>query len=66
METIADIEYNNFTNAMDRLISLNYSYKSKNFIDKFTKPLMDQTLQLQIPKPQFDEQGRQYITTYGA
>ena len=65
LEKVADIEYNNFTNAMDRLVSLPYSYKSKEFIDRFTKPLMDQSKQMEVPKPQIDDKGRQFITTYG-
>ncbi|XP_037942873.1 28S ribosomal protein S9, mitochondrial [Teleopsis dalmanni] len=64
VETIADIEYNNFTNVMNRLVTLPFSYKSKSFIDKYLKPLMDQTIQLEAPKPRIDEKGRQYITTY--
>ncbi|EDW15331.1 28S ribosomal protein S9, mitochondrial [Drosophila mojavensis] len=64
VEHIADIEYQNFTNAMDRLISLPYSYKSKAFIERYLKPLIDQSKQLEVPKPKIDEQGRQYITTY--
>lgn len=64
VERIADLEYQNFTNAMDRLISLPYSYKSKAFIERYLKPLIDQSKQLEVPKPKIDEQGRQYITTY--
>ncbi|XP_017874459.1 PREDICTED: 28S ribosomal protein S9, mitochondrial [Drosophila arizonae] len=64
VEHIADIEYQNFTNAMDRLISLPYSYKSKAFIERYLKPLIDQSKQLEVPKPKIDDQGRQYITTY--
>ncbi|EDW81380.1 uncharacterized protein Dwil_GK11052 [Drosophila willistoni] len=64
VESIADIEYSNFVNSMERLIALPYAYKSKEFIERFLKPLMDQSKQLEIPKPRIDEQGRQYITTY--
>lgn len=64
VEMIADIEYNNFVNAMDRLVAHPYSYKRKEFIYKFTKPLLDQSKQPEVPKPQIDEQGRQFITTY--
>ncbi|TDG51920.1 hypothetical protein AWZ03_001590 [Drosophila navojoa] len=64
VEHIADLEYQNFTNAMDRLISLPYSYKSKAFIERYLKPLIDQSKQLEVPKPKIDDQGRQYITTY--
>ncbi|BFF89489.1 28S ribosomal protein S9 mitochondrial [Drosophila madeirensis] len=64
VESIADIEFTNFSNTMDRLIASPYSYKSKAFIERYLKPLMDQSKQLEIPKPKIDEQGRQYITTY--
>ncbi|XP_036326355.1 28S ribosomal protein S9, mitochondrial-like [Rhagoletis pomonella] len=64
VEHINDLEYTNFTNAMDRLVSLPFSYKSRDFINKFAKPLLDQTKQLEIPKPQFDADGRQFVTTY--
>lgn len=65
VEKISDIEYNSFITSMERLVAHPYSYKCKDFIDKYTKPLMDKSSQLEIPKPQIDEQGRQYITTYG-
>ncbi|XP_055921116.1 28S ribosomal protein S9, mitochondrial [Eupeodes corollae] len=64
VEMIADIEYNNFVNAMDRFVAHPYSYKRKDFIYKFTKPLLDQSKQPETPKPKIDEQGRQFITTY--
>ncbi|XP_062126350.1 small ribosomal subunit protein uS9m isoform X2 [Drosophila sulfurigaster albostrigata] len=64
VEQIADIEYQNFCSSMDRLIASPYAYKSKAFIERFLKPLMDQSKQLEVPKPKIDEQGRQYVTTY--
>ncbi|XP_030563642.1 28S ribosomal protein S9, mitochondrial [Drosophila novamexicana] len=64
VEHIADIEYQNFTSAMERLILSPYAYKSKAFIERFLKPLIDQSKQLEVPKPKIDEQGRQYVTTY--
>nr|XP_014098407.1 28S ribosomal protein S9, mitochondrial isoform X2 [Bactrocera oleae] len=64
VEQINELEYTNFTNAMDRLVSLPFSYKSRDFINKFAKPLLDQTKQLEIPKPQFDAEGRQFVTIY--
>lgn len=64
VEHIADIEYQNFSSSMDRLIASPYAYKSKAFIERFLKPLIDQSKQLEVPKPKIDEQGRQYITTY--
>ncbi|XP_037730833.1 28S ribosomal protein S9, mitochondrial [Drosophila subpulchrella] len=64
VESIADIEYSNFTKSMERLIASPYAYKSKAFIERFLKPLMDQSKQLEVPKPKIDGEGRQYITTY--
>jgi len=64
VESIADIEYSNFTKSMERLIASPYAYKSKTFIERFLKPLMDQSKQLEVPKPKIDGEGRQYITTY--
>lgn len=65
VEKISDIEYNSFLSSMERLVSHPYSYKCKVFIDKYTKPLMDKSSQLEVPRPQIDEEGRQFITTYG-
>lgn len=65
VEAIADIEYNNFVNAMDRLVALPYSYKSKDFVMAYRKPLMTQMNMYDVLKPQFDKQGRQFVTTYG-
>lgn len=65
VEEIADIEYTNFVNAMNRLVALPYSYKTKEFIDKYRKPLITQTNTYDVLKPQYDEQGRAFVTTYG-
>uniref|UniRef100_A0A1B0BY70 28S ribosomal protein S9, mitochondrial n=1 Tax=Glossina palpalis gambiensis TaxID=67801 RepID=A0A1B0BY70_9MUSC len=64
VERLADIEYDNFVNVMNRLIAHPFSYKCKAFIDEHTRPLMTQSAQVEIPKPQIDADGRQYITTY--
>lgn len=65
MEEIADIEYGNFLTALNRLVALPYSYKSKDFIDKYRKPLMTQSTTNEVLKPQYDVQGRMFVTTYG-
>lgn len=65
VEEIANIEYENFVNAMSRLASLPYSYRIKEFIDRFRKPLMAQTTTYDIPKVQYDKDGRSFITIYG-
>lgn len=65
VETIRDIEYNNFVNAMNRLAAHPYSYRVKDFIDKYRRPLVNQTVTMEIPKPQVDQDGRRFITVYG-
>lgn len=65
VETIEDIEYDNFVNAMTRLSSLPFSYRVKEFIYTYRKPLIADSTSNEIPKPNYDEQGRMVITTYG-
>lgn len=65
VEVIRDIEYNNFVAAMDRLASHPYSYRVREFVEKYRKPLMSQTTTLDIPKLQVDKDGRDFITVYG-
>lgn len=64
-EPIQDIEHANFVNAMERLTRHPYSYRLKDFIDQYRRPLLNQTVTLEIPKPQIDEDGRSFITVYG-
>lgn len=64
VEKLSDLEYDNFKVVMDRLVSLPYSYRYKEFIDKFRKPLATQKFALEIPKPSYDDDGRAYVTTY--
>lgn len=65
VETIEDIEYDNFVNAMTRLSSLPYSYRVKDFIYTYRKPLIADSNSNEIPQPHYDEKGRQVVTTYG-
>jgi small subunit ribosomal protein S9 len=65
VENIRDIEYNNFVAAMTRLANAPFSYRSKEFIDQYRRPLMDQNITIDIPKPQVDQDGRNFITVYG-
>lgn len=60
-----DKEYESFISAMERLTSLPYSYRVKDFIMKYTAPLMKTIKASEVPKLQYDEQGRSYITVYG-
>lgn len=65
VETLAETEYSNFVSAMERLCNLPYSYRVKDFIFTYLKPLMSQTKDFEIPKLQYDSDGRAFITTYG-
>lgn len=65
VEVISDKEYGNFINTMERLCSLPYAIRAKDFIFKYRSPLLSPTTTLEIPKPQYDTDGRAYITTYG-
>ncbi|XP_068620083.1 small ribosomal subunit protein uS9m [Battus philenor] len=64
VEKLTDLEYENFKLVMERLVSLPYSYKYKDFIEKYRKTLMSQKFALEIPKPKYDEEGRAFVTTY--
>ncbi|GBP07898.1 28S ribosomal protein S9, mitochondrial [Eumeta japonica] len=64
VEKVSDLKYNNFIGAMDRLVALPYSYRHKEFIEKYRKSLSSQRFALEIPKPNYDENGRAYVTTY--
>lgn len=65
MEIISDKEYDNFINSMERLCSLPFAYKAKDFIFKYRSPLMKQSSSAEVPKPHVDSDGRSYVTTYG-
>nr|XP_021190472.2 28S ribosomal protein S9, mitochondrial [Helicoverpa armigera] len=64
VETITDLEYNNFKLVMERLASLPHAYRFKDFIEKFRNPIASQKFALEIPKPSYDSDGRAFITTY--
>lgn len=65
VEVISEKEYNNFISTMERLCSLPYAIRAKDFIFKYRSPLLSATATSEIPKPQYDADGRAYITTYG-
>lgn len=64
VENLVDLEYENFIKVMERLVSLPYSYRSNEFVEKFRKPLASQRFALEIPKPNYDDEGRAFVTTY--
>lgn len=65
VETITHVEYNNFVNAMERLATSPYSYRYKEFIEKYRKALSSSKAIQDIPTPDIDDQGRSYVTIYG-
>lgn len=65
VETIGELEYRNFITAIERLCLLPYSYRIKDFILKYRKPLLMQTNTYEIATPKYDADGRMYVTTYG-
>ncbi|RZC43283.1 28S ribosomal protein S9, mitochondrial [Asbolus verrucosus] len=64
VEGIGDKDYEAFIATMERLCDLPYSYRSKDFIFKYRKPLMSHEQTYQAPRPQYDADGRAFITTY--
>lgn len=65
VENINDIDYQNFIAALERLLSLPYSYKVKDFIMKYRQELLVQKNKYVVAKPETDANGTQYVTTYG-
>ncbi|XP_031348367.1 28S ribosomal protein S9, mitochondrial-like [Photinus pyralis] len=64
MEEISDKQYEAFAITMERLCHFPYSYRFKDFILSYRKLLMRQSESHEIPKLQYDKDGRAYITTY--
>lgn len=64
VETITDRDYDGFLSVMERLSKLPYSYRVKDFIMEYRKPLMNQTRAYEAIKPQVGEDGRQFVTVY--
>ncbi|XP_066250226.1 small ribosomal subunit protein uS9m [Euwallacea similis] len=64
VEPLSDKEYDSFVNVMERLVSLPYSYKYKDFISKYRKPLVNQSKTSIAIKPQVGEDGREFVTVY--
>ncbi len=65
VESIGDSDYRNFVVAIERLCLLPYSYRIKDFIMKYRKPLLTQTSASEVAQPKYDADGRMYVTTYG-
>lgn len=65
VEKIQDKEYDNFIKAIEKLSSMPFSYRVKDFVMGFCTPLISQLRNTEIPKPMYDSEGRAYVTTYG-
>lgn len=65
VESLSDRDYDSFVNVMDRLSSLPYSYRVKDFIMEYRKVLMSHSKTYDAIKPQISEDGRQFVTVYG-
>lgn len=65
VETIDKVEYSNFVGALDRLANHPYSYRHKEFILKYRRPLSTSKSIEDIPKPGIDKDGKSVVTTYG-
>ncbi|XP_058060157.1 small ribosomal subunit protein uS9m [Anopheles bellator] len=64
VETITDTEYDNYVNAMNRLVSHPLSEHAKSFVFQYRKPLISKIENDTIAAPQEDSDGRQFVTIY--
>ncbi|XP_063225673.1 small ribosomal subunit protein uS9m [Bacillus rossius redtenbacheri] len=62
IEQVSERAYKNFVTVMERLCEHPYAYRVKDFIEKYRKPLISQATTLDIPKPQYDADGRSFVT----
>ncbi|XP_067013102.2 small ribosomal subunit protein uS9m isoform X2 [Anabrus simplex] len=62
VERLHDADYKNFLSVMDRLASHPYAHRAKDFILAYRKHLIAQTAIQDIPKPEYDAQGRAFVT----
>jgi len=65
IETVKDKHYDQFLMCMERLAVHPYSSKEKEFILKFSVPLVAQTLTMEIPQLKYDENKRPYMDATG-
>ena len=59
------IQVNELTEALERLLENEFSYKAKDFIFKFRKPIGAIQAVKDPLEPQFDETGRSYVEYLG-
>ncbi|XP_045462681.1 28S ribosomal protein S9, mitochondrial [Harmonia axyridis] len=64
LETLSDRDYEQFLNAIEALCKLPYASNVKDFIFKYLRPLMNTSKTIEAPKPNYDQDGRAYVTVY--
>jgi len=64
-EQITERQVNELTEALERLLENEFSYKAKDFIFKFRKPIGAIQAVEDPLEPQFDETGRSYVEYLG-
>lgn len=65
IETIKDVQYDEFLAVMQRLLNHPYSYECKDFIMQNRRNLIVKQKGREIIEPKIGEDGRKYVTTYG-
>ncbi|KAF7268558.1 hypothetical protein GWI33_018311 [Rhynchophorus ferrugineus] len=64
VESLTLRDYETFINTLERLSELPYSYREKDFVLRYCKPLLNQTKTFEAIQPQVDSDGRQVVTVY--
>ncbi|XP_042222270.1 28S ribosomal protein S9, mitochondrial-like [Homarus americanus] len=65
LEKLKDSHYEFFIKSMNRLVDHPYSYRAKDFILRFRKPISSSIKLQEIPKLMFTAEGTPYIATTG-
>ncbi|XP_057671672.1 28S ribosomal protein S9, mitochondrial [Diorhabda carinulata] len=64
VETLGEKDYEYFINSFERLTAMPYSYKVKDFILEYAKPIINKVQKFEAPKIRIDSDGKQYVTVY--
>lgn len=64
VEALGDKDYEYFISTFERLTAMPYSYKVKDFILEYAKPIINKVQTFEAPKTRIDSEGRQYVTVY--
>ncbi|XP_074662574.1 small ribosomal subunit protein uS9m-like [Tubulanus polymorphus] len=65
LEPINEHHFNRFIALMERLTDHPYSSRVAEFVKPYRKPLLSQSIHVEIPKPITDEDGRRYMDAEG-